>query len=223
MSDSTATAPWHLVIPVKGGSGAKTRLRAPDGVDHASLAIAFAVDTITAAVRALSAARVLVVTSGTGMRARLPEGVRVVTDPGFGLNSAVRAGLGALEQAGHDSWTAVLLGDLPALRAADLYIALGASLQLPRSFVPDRAGSGTVLLSGPHPGAIEPSFGHGSAGRHEDAGYHRLELSLPHLRTDVDDEDSLGAVLELGVGCHTARLMADLLRTASSRANERPA
>ena len=60
----------------------------------------------------------------------------------------------------------------------------------------------------------EPSFGPGSAARHQAAGAVRLELDLPGLRTDVDDDRSLTAALELGVGPATGRVLA----TATQRA-----
>jgi 2-phospho-L-lactate guanylyltransferase len=65
--------------------------------------------------------------------------------------------------------------------------------------VPDAQGTGTVLLTS-LTGQLEPAFGPGSAARHAAAGHHRLDLALPRLRTDVDDDRSLAAALELGVG-----------------------
>ncbi|MDQ6715716.1 MAG: 2-phospho-L-lactate guanylyltransferase [Actinomycetota bacterium] len=222
MADSHR-APWHLVIPVKGGAGAKTRLRAPDGVDHDSLAVALALDTVVAASGTVPPERVLVVTSGSDVVERLPADIRVLRDPGFGLDAAVRSALAELKHVGHDGWTAVLLGDVPALVASDLDEALDAGSHHERAFVPDQSGLGTVLLMGARPGAVVPRFGLDSARRHEGAGHVRLDLSLPRLRTDVDDEASLEAVLELGVGRHTAHLMAHLLRPSSPRSHERPA
>jgi len=212
MTDPRTQSPWHLVVPVKGGPQAKSRLTAPDGVDHASLATAFALDTVTAAAAAVGARHVLVVTSGAGITEQVAAlGVRVLADPGSGLNPAISAGLADLHHVGCDGPTGVLLGDLPAVRVEELRQALDVAGHGGPSFVPDAVGTGTVLLTGPSPPQVEPHFGAGSASAHEQAGHGRLELDLPGLRTDVDDETSLRTVLCLGVGTHTARLLAHLI------------
>ena len=59
----TAAGAWHVVVPVKGGPDAKSRLLAPDGVDRLVLARALALDTVTAAVEAVGEGHVVVVTS----------------------------------------------------------------------------------------------------------------------------------------------------------------
>lgn len=211
MSDPTSLAAWRLVIPVKGGRGAKTRLRAPDGVDHPSLALALALDTLAAATEALGGERVVVVTCDPVVcRAAEDHGCLVVADPGDGLNRAIQAGLRAV--AGHSGCPGgVLLGDLPALRANELVHALAAAQGHRLAFVPDLEGAGTVLLTATQPGRLVPRFGSRSAAAHEEAGHARLDLDLPGLRRDVDDETSLRMALDLGVGSHTARLMAHLV------------
>ncbi|MDN5790982.1 MAG: hypothetical protein L0H25_08955 [Micrococcales bacterium] len=74
--------------------------------------------------------------------------------------------------------------------------------------MPDAAGTGTVLLCHRStPAAFEPRFGIGSAAAHEALGAHRLELDLPRLRTDVDDDDSLAAAERLGLGAATRRAL----------------
>jgi len=224
MSVTTAGAAWHLVIPVKGGPRAKSRLSAPEGIDHGSLATALALDTVSAAVAALTAERVVVVTSDPGIAGRVTAlGIHVVRDPGTGLNPAILAGLADLRRRHHDGPTGVLLGDVPAVRAGDLHAALGLASRHRRSFVPDNEGTGTVLLTGEAPSALHPRFGTGSAAAHEKAGHVRLGLDLPHLRTDVDDEESLRRVLCLGVGTHTARLLANLIAPESREVHDRGA
>jgi len=222
MDTMPASTSWHLLIPVKGGPRAKSRLRAPDGVDHGSLATALALDTVSAAAAEVTAQRIVVVTSDPGIAGRVTAaGIHVVPDPGSGLNAAILAGLGDLRRRRPDGPTGVLLGDLPAVRPVDLGAALDAASQHQRSFVPDTEDSGTVLLTGSTPSVLQPHFGVGSAAAHERAGYARLDLDLPHLRTDVDDEESLRAVLCLGVGVHTARLLANLMATDSRQVHDR--
>jgi 2-phospho-L-lactate guanylyltransferase len=208
----TPTPPgsWHVVIPVKGGPHAKSRLRAPDGVDRLVLARALALDTIAAAAEAVGPRHVLVVTSDPEVEAAVSESQLAATlpDPGRGLDDAVLAGLSKVE---FDQPAAVLLGDVPALRPTDLHAALMAAELVDRWFVPDAEGTGTVLLGGREASAVVPLFGSGSAARHEAGGHARLELDLERLRRDVDDEAALEEVLRLGVGAHTAALLAHLI------------
>jgi 2-phospho-L-lactate guanylyltransferase len=113
--------------------------------------------------------------------------------------------------------TAVLLGDLPALRPGDLQDALAAAWRVltgpsrrcpPRmAFVPDTDGSGTVLLAATAADAMDPAFGTGSAAEHARRGATRLELPLPRLRRDVDDLADLEAALALGCGPQTTALL----------------
>lgn len=200
---TAAARGWRVVIPVKGAPLGKSRLAHPKR--HA-LARAFALDSIDAALAALGPGSLVVVTSDELITPYVEDaGARVVPDPGDGLNAAIRSGLAAVAPMGGP--LAVLLGDLPALTAEDLTEALRECALRPKTFIPDNAGSGTVLLAAV--GVVpEPAFGGDSAARHERAGYHRLALDLPRLRTDVDVRDDLAHVLSLGCGRHTASVIA---------------
>ena len=205
-----------LVIPVRGGDRGKSRL----GLEpprRSALAAAFALDTVAAARAAARVGEIVVV----GALAEPVEGVRVVADPGEGLLAAVRAGLAALPastaQAGADADagagagpapTAVLLGDLPALRPVELDDALAAAALHDRAFVPDAEGSGTSLIVARAGVPHFPAFGPDSAARHRAAGY--VELSLPAssgLRRDVDTLDQLRAAASLALGPRTRTLL----------------
>jgi 2-phospho-L-lactate guanylyltransferase len=200
---------WWLLVPVKGGGGAKSRLVPPAGAERRSLSRAFALDTIAAAVGAVEPGRVLVVTGSDWLTRALADWpLEVLADPKGGLNAAVAAGLTRLGESSATSGArargvAVLLGDLPAVRAGDIRAALGAAGGHPRAVVPDRHGQGTVLLTALSPLAPLPSFGRGSAARHTELGHSRLDLDAPRLRTDVDDSADLAAALALGVGPRT--------------------
>lgn len=207
---------WHLVVPVKGGSAAKSRLHPPPGVSRAELATAIAHDCLTAATSGMPAGRVLVVT-GDGHVAGLARslGAEVQADPGAGLNAAVAAGVAAARGsapdgalAAREADVAVLLGDLPSLLPSDLMDALAAATAYEHAVVPDAAGTGTVLLTARGLAGPTAAFGPGSAARHRDAGHTVLDLDLPRLRTDVDDDRSLVEAIALGVGPHTRRCLA---------------
>jgi 2-phospho-L-lactate guanylyltransferase len=177
-------------------------------VAREDLALAIATDCLTACSAGMPQGRVLVVTSDPGaasVGARL--GVTVVHDPGHGLDAAVRVGRDAALLADPEAGVAVLLGDVPALRPDDLAVALEAASAHPLAVVPDAQGTGTVLLTARPGGRLRPAFGAGSAARHEAAGHRRLDLDLPRLRTDVDDDRGLTAALRLGVGPATTAVL----------------
>lgn len=204
--------PWRVVVPVKGGPGAKSRLHPPAGVAREELALALATDCLTACAAGMPPAHLVVVTSDPDVETVARRlGAVLVADPGLGLNAAVEAGRDwALNEASEavDPATpqgvaipvAALLGDLPALRPGDLVAALDAAAAQDLALVADAGGTGTVLLTAREGAALEPRFGVGSAARHTAAGHAPLALALPRLRTDVDDDRDLAAAVALGVG-----------------------
>jgi 2-phospho-L-lactate guanylyltransferase len=207
----TAAGPgWTVVLPLKGGSGAKSRLGASP-----ALAAAIALDCLDAVLGCPETARVVVVTPDAATAAAAREaGADVVPEsrPGTGLLAAVADGLAAARGP-----VAVLLGDLPALRPRDLATALRAAAEALHGapaagggaavFVPDAEGTGTVLLAGTDAAAVRPSFGPASAAEHARSGARRLDLRLPRLRRDVDTRGDLATALALGVGPRTAAVL----------------
>ena len=103
---------------------------------------------------------------------------------------------------------AVLLADLPAVRVEEIRLALHAAARTTRAVVPDAAGVGSVLITALGGATLEPRFGPDSAARHVEAGHHRIGLDLVGLRADVDDAASLRAAIDVGVGRHTAAVLA---------------
>jgi len=198
---------WRLIVPVKGQLAAKTRLHPPAGVARADLAHAFALDTITAVVACMPPDHLIAVTSDELTATFVQDqGGTVVADSGEGLNRAVRQGIEYVQRVLGPGPTAVLLGDIPALRPKDLVDALAACSLHARALVPDASGTGTVLLSALSPQDLHPRFGVNSAREHG-RDCVRLELDLPALRTDVDDDDALRQALAIGVGRHTAAVL----------------
>jgi 2-phospho-L-lactate guanylyltransferase len=195
---------WRLVVPVKCQWTAKSRLHPPTGVARADLAHAIALDTITAALAGVPPDQLVVVTSDehTASFVRDQGGV-VMPDQGDGLNSAIRSGIGYVERVMGPGPTAVLLGDIPTLRQQDLVEALSRCGAHPRALVPDASGTGTVLLTALSTLDLDPRFGPDSAGEHS-RDCVRLDLDLPALRTDVDDDQTLRQAITIGVGRHTA-------------------
>ncbi|MFK3980179.1 2-phospho-L-lactate guanylyltransferase [Micromonospora sp. NPDC050397] len=201
---------WTVVVPLKRLSAAKSRLRgALPGVPHEPLALALAQDTVSAALASPPVGEVLVVTddpvAGRALRAL---GARIVPDPpGGGLNPAFTRGASLVD--GHG--VAALTADLPALRPAELTAALRAAAAGPtrvRRFAADTPGTGTVLLLAPAGVPLDPRFGGPSAAAHATSGALTLPEAGPTLRRDVDTRADLLAAIALGVGRHTARLLA---------------
>jgi len=174
---------WTVVIPVKGTGSAKSRLRASP-----ELALAIALDSVAAA---LETANVIVVTSSSIASQFEALAARVILDANAGLNSAVAQGIAA---AGHGP-VAVLLGDVPALRSAELAAALELAAQHPLAFAADADNEGTVLIAARSSADHRPAFGLHSRAAHLAAGY--VELDIPAdsgLRRDVDTPAQLAAL-----------------------------
>ncbi|WP_232835478.1 2-phospho-L-lactate guanylyltransferase [Actinocorallia populi] len=201
-----------MIVPVKRLELGKSRLAAAAGAYRSELALAVATDTVDAALRCPAVGAVVVVTADPLAAGRLGGlGALVVPEgPAPGLNEALRRGA---EHAGPlGLGVAALQADLPALRPAELHAVLAEAELLPRAFLPDRAGIGTVLYSA-RPGEVfAPAFGGASRARHLALGVPELAPGpVPSVRTDVDTLADLRAALELGVGPHTAAVAERIL------------
>ena len=120
-----------LVVPIKGLTDGKSRLRGSigsvDPAQHAELALALALDTVTVAMTASVVRRLLVITSDPTVSDALrtldvellPE-----SQPPHGLNPALQQGFRALRAQDSQGAIGALQSDLPALRATDLTLAV---------------------------------------------------------------------------------------------------
>ncbi len=206
---------WSLVIPVKTLVAAKTRLAAATGPHRTRLAVAVACDTVTAALACPPVARVIVVTADPAAAGPLGAlGAEVVTDPDRGLNTALRTGAAHAVRVAPGDAVGALQADLPALRPAELAAALAAAGEFDQSFVPDALDIGTTFY-GVRPGLpFEPRFGGESRVKHLGGGAKELRLDgIDSLRRDVDTPDDLRAAVALGLGRHTAAVVAELWPT----------
>ncbi|SFN87622.1 2-phospho-L-lactate guanylyltransferase [Pseudonocardia ammonioxydans] len=218
-----------LVVPVKPLPKAKTRLRgAADGgvgdLDaHLRLALALARDTVCAALASGAVRHVVVISSDPAVALEVGGlGAEVVTDPGRGLNGALRHGAARLylrsgrRGAGGAGSDAVAIGalqaDLPALRPADLDDAVAHAAALfatgvERVFQPDEPGTGTTLLLAAPGRDLDPHFGGASAAAHTSSGAVVLPGDRPGLRRDVDTAADLESAVALGVGAWTRAVL----------------
>ncbi|MET8143188.1 2-phospho-L-lactate guanylyltransferase [Sphaerisporangium sp. NPDC005288] len=209
---------WTMVVPVKTLIAAKTRLAAAAGPHRAALAVAIACDTVAAALACPAVARVVVVTGDPVPAEALSAlGAHVVPDPQAGLNAALRAGAAHALGLAPDGPVGALQADLPALRPAELGVALAAAAEFDQAFVPDAAEVGTTFY-GVRPGvAFRPRFGGESRARHLGGGAKELTPDgIVSVRTDVDTPADLAAALALGVGPRT-RAVVETMKESPTR------
>jgi 2-phospho-L-lactate/phosphoenolpyruvate guanylyltransferase len=200
---------WTVLVPVKELAIAKTRLSRFAGAARADLALAFAVDAVTATLATDQVSAVLVVTDDPRVAADVgAAGAVVVADvPAAGLNPALEHGAAVARQRFGPGPVAALSSDLPALRPVDLAAALEAATDLPRCFVADVEGTGTTFLAALDGAGLAPSFGHRSRARHVASGAEELVAPLASLRRDVDTEVDLHDAVRLGVGPRTRAVL----------------
>jgi 2-phospho-L-lactate/phosphoenolpyruvate guanylyltransferase len=206
-----APVAWSVVIPVKVLAEAKSRLAALTGTYRAQLALAMAADTVAAAAAAAPVASVIVVTDDAvvGAELRALGAIVIADEPAAGLNAALVFGAAYSAARWPGRGRAAMAGDLPALRPAELVVALDQAAVAGEAFVPDAAGTGTTLYAAGPGRAFSPRFGPGSRDRHGAAGAKELDLAaLRGLRQDVDTPADLLLAARLGVGPRTAAALA---------------
>ncbi|MFJ8886884.1 2-phospho-L-lactate guanylyltransferase [Streptomyces sp. NPDC102402] len=217
-TNTDPTGLWSLVVPLKPLVRAKSRLgRAVGGDLRPRLALAFAQDTVSAALSCRAVADVVVVTDDPVAGAALAAlGARTVADtPAAGLNAALEHGARAALARHGGAAVAALNADLPALRPDELARVLEFSSAFPRTFVSDAQGIGTTFLSAAPGVELRPAFGGASRARHLASGAVEIALrGLDSVRRDVDTGDDLGAALALGVGRFTTELAAPVAPAA---------
>lgn len=207
---------WTLVVPLKPLARAKSRLSTAAGEKlRPELALAFAMDTVSAATACPAVRGVVVVTDDPLAGRELSAlGARVVGDePGHGLNAALEHGARRVRESDPFSAVAALNADLPALRPDELLRVLHVAGEFPRAFLADAAGVGTTLLSALPGSDLGPAFGGASRNRHLASGAVEIGVTgVDSVRRDVDTGDDLRAALALGVGPRTFR-RSEALRT----------
>ncbi|QWB22857.1 MULTISPECIES: 2-phospho-L-lactate guanylyltransferase [Streptomyces] len=206
---------WTLVVPLKPLAQAKSRLAdTADDRLRPGLALAFAQDTVAAALACPAVRDVAVVTDDARAGRELAVlGAAIIPDePGSGLNAALAHGARIIRSTRRESPVAALNADLPALRPPELTRVLDAAAEFPRAFLPDAAAIGTTLLAAAPGRELLPAFGTDSRARHRASGAVELGLAdVDSVRQDVDTGDDLRNALALGVGPHTAAAAARLL------------
>jgi 2-phospho-L-lactate/phosphoenolpyruvate guanylyltransferase len=207
MSSTATSTRYGIVVPVKPPAFAKSRLVGVGDDARRDLVVAFAADTVTAALGSELVDLVLVVTDDFTLAAGLADlGAEVIPDGTTDdLNGSLRLAAAEVHRRRPDLRIAALCADLPALRPNELTRALEASADAGQSFVADSDGVGTTALVAASLDDFVPRFGTGSRAVHLANGAVEIGLDdIPTLRRDVDTPDDLAAVLRLGVGRRTS-------------------
>lgn len=193
---------WCAVVPQKAFTAAKGRLEIEPGHRRA-LALAMLRDTVAALAESASV-RVIVVVYDHPADASLVAGVHPVVARGIGLNASIEYGAVEARRRFPNHDIVVVPGDLPALHPRELDVCLGRAAQYCRSYLRDREGTGTTILTATGDSPVLPAYGPGSAAVHHTTGAHALHPDdVPSVRTDVDDLKSLSHALALGCGSHS--------------------
>ena len=203
---------WVAVVPVKALDTAKTRLTTVPDMRRRELALAFAVDTVTALQGVDCLLAVVAVGGDDDLAADLTHRrVVVLAEPvPGGLNQAAQAGIDWARGRHPQAGILVVPADLPALRSADVARVLAMASAHARAVLPDREGTGTTMLTGLPPTPPVPRFGRGSLARHLATGAVALDATgLERAAYDVDTAVHLEQARALGVGAATGQVLGD--------------
>ena len=215
---------FGVVVPVKPPGRAKSRLASLGERARRELTVAFAADTVAAALECPDVAEALVITDDLALAVRVrAAGADALPDgrPGD-LNASLWQGAAELHRREPGLRLVGLCGDLPCLRPAELSLALrGAADERGPAFVADAAGAGTTLYTAPDLACFSPAFGPSSRAAHLQSGAVELACDLADgleadpaglssVRRDVDTPADLLAAEALGLGPATAAVLAAL-------------
>ena len=187
------TTSFVALVPVKSPTRGKSRLLGVSDPHRRALAVAFALDTISAARATAAVSDVVVVTSDEEVVTEVRRlGCACRPDAG-GLNASLRAAAREV-----DGLVVALCADLPALDAASLDRALAEVDESSAWFVADHLGVGTTMYAATA-ALFDPRFGVGSRAAHLAAGAREVVADIERLRRDVDVLADLTALADLGL------------------------
>jgi 2-phospho-L-lactate/phosphoenolpyruvate guanylyltransferase len=184
---------WAVVV-ARTGPSAKSRLALSlSPTQRAALARRMLRAVLEACARTNLGGTLVVTETDAGAALASELGALALPDPGAGLNAAVSLGLDLVAQQAPGTAALVLPGDVPLVQPTDLHAMVDAAGEHQRVVVvvPDAVRRGTNALLVRPPRLIEPSFGEPSFERHLRAARKAgvtIELELPNLALDVDDE-----------------------------------
>lgn len=206
---AASSARWAVLVPIKELHLAKSRLVPPHGVARENLALAMALDVISAASASTVVERVIAITNDARARSAVDAlgASWVEDDPDSGLNPALTHAADHARSLGFANVVAIS-SDLPSLDSDALTDFLIAIAPGSRAIVRDAHDTGTALLAATTVDLL-PQFGHQSANAHVTDGATDETGRITHagLRRDVDTIDDLIDAQRIGVGPHTRALL----------------
>ena len=204
---------YAAVVPIRSWTTGKSRLDVDDAARE-SLGRAFALDVVAALEESPRIGIVVVVVSSDPDVLATFESCETVDDRGLGLNDAVAQGCAHAVARG---WSRVVVvpSDLPCVNAAALKEVLDLSEDHTHTYCPDADGDGTSLVISHDPSTLVTSYGPGSSSAHRSAGIVPLLGAPLEVRRDVDTLRHLREAEGLGIGRHTAEVVAELSARAT--------
>lgn len=207
---------WDIIIPLRGGgNGSKSRLvgkEASRGLGSA-IAFAFANDVVDIVKKHPSVANAIILTGhkATANVFRERDINTVLDSEHENLNASIIALSKKLRVNNPEHFQGVLVADLPSLSSEDFSTLLNLAASNPRSVLSDQDQKGTCFISCNSSSTLEACFGVNSFKRHVETGCIPLKpVFTKGLWADVDTASDLQNALRLGVGVHTAQLLAHL-------------
>ncbi len=184
---------WNILLPIKVLTKGKSRFKTLSDEDKIELIKAMANDVIDELI--LVPAIELITIIGIDHR-RLGERTQakiqsIVPDPALGINIDI---LSLHRVSEH---TAVLLPDLPSLKADEVALALTLAGNHDQSFISDRSGLGTTMYLSTKKESFHPRFGAQSA--REYAENSAVELTSSEFIGIKHDCDNLSDLLNLSL------------------------
>jgi 2-phospho-L-lactate guanylyltransferase len=176
------------IVPVRSLRHGKSRLAGSLRPAQRERLVATMLDAVLGALEAaLGRTQVLLLTADASLERR---GVVTLSDPGVGLNAALRAGLDAAAARGGGAL--VVAADLPLIVAADIMTLIAAGEDTDVVVARDDERCGTNALWVRDPAAFAPRFGPQSAAAHaaeaRARGMSCRTLDRAGLGFDVDTE-----------------------------------
>jgi len=188
--DLSFAADWCVIMPIKGGAEAKSRLGSLPEVS--ALANSFATRTLAAVLACPEVARVVIVTADEDWRHSTTKRISTVRDRGQGMNAALCV---ARDHEATSKFLVIVPADLPLLDPHELATVLHQARSHASAFVRDKDGTGTTLLTALNAIDLQPQYGEGSAAAHLQGG--AFELSAPRsVRFDVDTPADLNSIYD---------------------------
>jgi 2-phospho-L-lactate guanylyltransferase len=210
---------FRVVVPARPLAAALPNMGVAPQL-RGELALAFLLDTVTAAQACRSTEEVVVATSDPVVSAAVTAlDVRCVpAGPEPRLDAMVEEAMRHLPNHA-PTQTAVLVAGLPALLPQELHSVLADVSAATPSYVEDLGGGSTTLFASRR-GNIGPCVGPHWVRRHRRARLRRAGRDLPGLRCWVGTLEALAIAHYIGLGQHTRDLLAahpdlPLIRLAS--------